>query len=138
MCPTEIVAFSDDIEQFKKLNCEVVAASTDSVYCHIEWIMRPREEGGLGAMKIPIIGDVSKKIASSYGALVETEEDLSVACRATYIIDDNQILRVAHVQDTPIGRSTSEIKRLVEAIIFHKQHGEGKHLRLPYFFFELI
>jgi peroxiredoxin (alkyl hydroperoxide reductase subunit C) len=30
VCPTEIVAFSDAADKFKKLNCEVVAASCDS------------------------------------------------------------------------------------------------------------
>jgi alkyl hydroperoxide reductase subunit AhpC len=30
VCPTEIIAFSDRIEEFKKLNTAVIAASTDS------------------------------------------------------------------------------------------------------------
>ena len=30
VCPTEIIAFSDRSEEFKDLNCEVIAASTDT------------------------------------------------------------------------------------------------------------
>ena len=31
VCPTEIIAFSEAVEKFKKLNCEVVGVSCDSV-----------------------------------------------------------------------------------------------------------
>merc|ERR1712029_488709 len=30
VCPTEIIAFSERVEEFKKIGCEVVGASTDS------------------------------------------------------------------------------------------------------------
>ena len=37
VCPTEIIAFSDRADEFRKMNCEVIAASCDSVYCHLAW-----------------------------------------------------------------------------------------------------
>ncbi|CEG80939.1 Putative Peroxiredoxin [Rhizopus microsporus] len=30
VCPTEIIAFSDRIDEFRELNCDVIAASCDS------------------------------------------------------------------------------------------------------------
>lgn len=30
VCPTELIAYSDRIEEFRKINCEVVAVSIDS------------------------------------------------------------------------------------------------------------
>lgn len=30
VCPTEIIAFSDRAEEFKDLNCDLIAASTDT------------------------------------------------------------------------------------------------------------
>lgn len=30
MCPTEIIAFSDRAEEFRDLNCDLIAASTDT------------------------------------------------------------------------------------------------------------
>eukprot|EP00105_Crassostrea_gigas_P017681 XP_011435554.1 PREDICTED: peroxiredoxin-1 [Crassostrea gigas] len=38
VCPTEIIAFSDRVEEFRAINCEVVACSTDSVFSHLAWI----------------------------------------------------------------------------------------------------
>ncbi|KAH9366319.1 hypothetical protein HPB48_006229 [Haemaphysalis longicornis] len=35
VCPTEIIAFSDRVEEFRKINCEVVACSTDSHFSHL-------------------------------------------------------------------------------------------------------
>lgn len=37
VCPTEIIAFSDAAEEFKKINCEVIGASVDSHFCHLAW-----------------------------------------------------------------------------------------------------
>jgi alkyl hydroperoxide reductase subunit AhpC len=45
VCPTEIIAFSDAVDQFKKLDVEVLAASTDSKFSHLAWIKTPRKVG---------------------------------------------------------------------------------------------
>ena len=37
VCPTEIIAFSDRVEEFRKINAEVVAVSVDSVFTHLAW-----------------------------------------------------------------------------------------------------
>ena len=37
VCPTEIIAFSDHIEDFRQINCEVIACSTDSHFSHHAW-----------------------------------------------------------------------------------------------------
>ena len=41
VCPTEIITFSDEYEKFKKINCEIVGLSTDSVLSHLAWICVP-------------------------------------------------------------------------------------------------
>ena len=38
VCPTELIAFSDEIEEFKAIDCEVIGVSTDSHYSHLAWI----------------------------------------------------------------------------------------------------
>lgn len=35
VCPTELIAFHEKIDEFKKLNTEVIGCSTDSVYSHL-------------------------------------------------------------------------------------------------------
>jgi alkyl hydroperoxide reductase subunit AhpC len=75
-------------------------------------------------MKIPILADVTKQIARDYGVLVEQGGDAGVALRGTFIIDPEQNVRVAMINDLPIGRSVDEVLRLIEALQFHAQHGE--------------
>ena len=63
VCPTEIIGFSDRAEEFSKINCELIAASTDSHYTHLAWINTPRKEGGLGSLKIPLLADKNAKFS---------------------------------------------------------------------------
>lgn len=37
VCPTEIIAFSDHAEDFRKLGCEVLGVSVDSQFTHLAW-----------------------------------------------------------------------------------------------------
>lgn len=71
VCPTEILAFSDRIDEFKALNTEVVGCSVDSKYTHFAWIATPRNEGGLSDLKIPLLSDLTKQISRDYGVLLD-------------------------------------------------------------------
>ena len=48
VCPTELIAFSEQIESFKEINAEVLGVSTDSHFTHLAWVNTGRTEGGLG------------------------------------------------------------------------------------------
>ena len=50
VCPTELISFSDHIEDFRREGAEVVAISTDSHFTHLAWTKTPRKEGGIGEM----------------------------------------------------------------------------------------
>lgn len=119
VCPTEICQFSDRVEEFTSISCDVIASSIDSEFCHLAWTQQPRKQGGLGPMKIPILADVQKSVASDYGVLLD-----GVALRGTFIIDPAGNLRHYSVNDFPIGRSVDEVLRLVKALQFHAIHGE--------------
>ncbi|XP_074598183.1 peroxiredoxin 2 [Brevipalpus obovatus] len=121
VCPTEIVAFSDRVEEFRKMGCEVIACSTDSHFSHLAWINTPRKQGGLGEMKIPLLADKNLKNALSYG--VYRHED-GVTFRGLFIIDKKGILRQITINDLPVGRSVDETLRLVAAFQFTDEHGE--------------
>lgn len=124
VCPTEIIAFSDRVEDFKKIGCEVVAASVDSKHSHLAWTKVPRKEGGLGEMKIPLLADINKEVARAYDVLIESGDDIGLACRATFIIDPQQNVRVINMNDLPVGRSVDEVLRLVEAVQFNDKYGD--------------
>lgn len=40
VCPTEIIAFSERAEDFRKLGCEVLGVSVDSQFTHLAWYER--------------------------------------------------------------------------------------------------
>ena len=71
VCPTEIIAFSNKAKEFREIGVEIVAASIDSKFSHMEYCLKPRKEGGLGGLDIPLLSDVNKKIARDYGCLIE-------------------------------------------------------------------
>lgn len=127
VCPTEIVAFSEAMEQFHEIGAEVAAVSTDSHHTHLAWIKTPRELGGLGHLNLPLVADVSKKISSAYGVLVEDEEDelYGAALRGLFIIDPKQVVRSVQINDEAVGRSVDETLRLVKAFQYADKHGEG-------------
>ncbi len=71
----------------------------------MEYSLKPRKEGGLGEMEIPLISDITKKISRDFGCLCEEGEESGVAFRATYIIDRKGIVRHSSINDLPVGRT---------------------------------
>lgn len=122
VCPTEIIAYSERAEEFAKLDCQLLACSTDSKFSHLAWIQQPRKQGGLGEMKIPVLADTNHQISRDYGVL--KEED-GIAFRGLFIIDPKQNLRQITINDLPVGRSVDETLRLVQAFQYTDKHGEG-------------
>lgn len=66
VCPTEIIAFSDRVEEFKKIGCEVIGVSTDSHFTHLAWINTPRKQGGLGELGIPLLVDETLRLVQAF------------------------------------------------------------------------
>ncbi|CAF2902551.1 unnamed protein product [Rotaria sp. Silwood2] len=108
VCPTEIIAFSDRIEEFKKINTEA-------------WINTPREQGGLGKIQIPLLSDLAHQMSKDYGVYLQ---DVGHALRGLFIIDGRGILRQITMNDLPVGRSTDETLRLLQAFQYTDKHGE--------------
>jgi alkyl hydroperoxide reductase subunit AhpC len=126
VCPTEIIDFSERARDFSNANCALIGASCDSAFSHHAWTQLSRKQGGLGAMQIPLLADVSKKIAHNYGFLVENEADADdgVPMRGTVIIDKEGTVRHISINDAPVGRSVDEVLRLVKAFQHVDLHGE--------------
>ena len=71
VCPTEIVAFSDRVEEFQALGAHVLGCSVDSKFTHLAWSQTPRKQGGLGEIRYPLLSDLRKSIGQDYGVLLE-------------------------------------------------------------------
>jgi alkyl hydroperoxide reductase subunit AhpC len=108
VCPTEILEFSKRAREFEALDAQVMGCSVDSEYAHRAWI-----ENGLGELRIPLVSDITKRIARDYGALIEDE---GIATRATFLIDPKGIVQYACYHNTAVGRSVSETLRVLEAL----------------------
>jgi len=121
VCPTEIIAFSDRAQEFRAINTEVIACSTDSHFSHLAWSQLSRKDGGLGKMDIPLLADKNTKISRNYGVY---RSDDGVTLRGLFIIDDQGLLRQITINDLPVGRSVDEILRLVKAFQYVAVHGE--------------
>jgi peroxiredoxin (alkyl hydroperoxide reductase subunit C) len=107
--------------EFEARHVEVISVSIDSQFTHNAWRNTPVDKGGIGAVKYTMAADVAHTIARSYG--VEHPE-AGVALRGAFIIDDKGIVRSEIINDLPLGRSMSEILRLIDALQFTEKHGE--------------
>lgn len=107
VCPTEIQGFSERVEDFKKLDAEILGVSVDSVHSHKAW-----SEGSLGKLNYPLVSDISHRISRDYGVLLE---DKGISLRGLFIIDPQGILRSYVVNDLSVGRNVDEVYRTVQA-----------------------
>ncbi|HMY55215.1 MAG TPA: peroxiredoxin [Candidatus Obscuribacter sp.] len=113
VCPTELKAFSEKYDEFKKAGADVLAISTDSVYSHRAWINTSEAQGGLGSLNYVLASDITKDVARDYGVLME---DKGIALRGLFIIDPDGVLQYQVVHSLNIGRSVEETLRVLEAL----------------------
>ncbi|GGJ00274.1 peroxiredoxin [Alicyclobacillus cellulosilyticus] len=113
VCPTEIRAMNERIQEFRDLDAEVLGVSVDNVYSHRAWIQTPEDKGGLGPLSFPLAADITKEVSRAYDVLIEEE---GVALRGLFIIDPEGILRYQVVHELNVGRSVDETLRVLEAL----------------------
>ena len=121
VCPSELIALNNRLEEFKKRNVEVIGVSIDSQFTHNAWRNTTVNMGGIGQVGYTLAADTSHNICRSYG--VEHPE-AGVAFRGVFIIDKDNIVRSQTVNDLPIGRNMCELLRVVDALQFTEEHGE--------------
>jgi peroxiredoxin 2/4 len=113
VCPTELTAFSDRIEEINGIGAEMLGVSTDSVHSHRAWINTPRDKNGIEGLAYPLISDVAGNLARQYNILVE---EANIALRGLFIINPDGILQYAVVHDLNIGRSVDETLRVLQGL----------------------
>jgi alkyl hydroperoxide reductase subunit AhpC len=113
VCPTEILALSDRLDEFEDVDAEVLGASTDSVHSHFAWLNTPRDKNGIAGTKYPLVADYTKEVARAYGVL---DEQTGAAQRGLFIVDPEGVLRYAVVTNDNVGRSVEETLRVLQAL----------------------
>jgi len=134
VCPTELIAFQEKLDEFEKRNVAVVGCSIDSNFSHWAWLNTEKNNGGIKGVTYPIVADLSKTISANYDVLAgeyfsnddgNLEFDgAPVAFRGLFLIDKQGIVRHQVVNDLPLGRSVNETLRMVDALQFFEENGE--------------
>lgn len=134
VCPTELHAFQEKMEEFDKRNVAVVGCSVDSEFSHFAWLNTPKNEGGIQGVKYPLVADFSKTIAQQYGVLAaeyDYDEEGNLICegnpvalRGLFLIDKKGVVRHELINDLPLGRSVDEVLRMVDALDHVEKYGE--------------
>ena len=134
VCPTEIIAFQESIEEFEKRDVAVVGCSVDSKFSHWKWLTTEQKEGGIKGVKYPLVADNTMTISENYDVLAGTwdytEEGVASfvgvpeAYRGLFLIDKAGVVRHQIVNDMPLGRSVDEAIRLIDALQYSEEYGE--------------
>ncbi len=135
VCPTELFAFQEKLEEFKKRNVELVAVSTDTEQSHWGWLQLAKNKGGIQGVTYPIVADTNKTISANYDVLAgdfawnEAGEMIAegelIAYRGLFLIDKEGIVKHQLVNDLPLGRNVDEALRMVDALQFVEENGEA-------------
>lgn len=110
VCPTEIIAFGALKDQFEARDAVIIGGSTDSDFVHLAW---RQSNPDLAAADYPWIADTSKALAGALGILEKSE---GVCYRATFIVDPDNVIRYAAVNDLDVGRNPQEVLRVLDAL----------------------
>ncbi len=121
VCPTELHAFQDKLEEFKQRDVRVVGVSVDSAHSHLAWLRTEKNKGGIQGVTYPLISDIHKNMCVNYGVL---KEDEGIAFRGLFLLDKDNVVQHASINNLPLGRNVDESLRLVDALQHHEKNGE--------------
>ncbi len=134
VCPTEIIAFQDNMEEFEKRGVQVIGVSVDSQFSHWKWLNTAKKDGGIEGVKYPLVADQTKTISMNYDVLAgdyDYDDDgnyvyvgTPMAYRGLFLIDKEGVVQHQVVNNMPLGRSIKETLRMVDALQFFEQNGE--------------
>jgi peroxiredoxin (alkyl hydroperoxide reductase subunit C) len=117
VCPTEIMAYDKLNSEFEKRNAVLMVGSTDNEYCKLAW---KNSHDGLKATNCWFFADTHRwgTADEGEGGLVEPLGVFrnGAALRATFIVDDNDIIQHVTVNNLDVGRNPEETLRVLDAL----------------------
>ena len=112
VCPSEIIAFDAALAKFEAKDAVVIGVSVDSHFTHLAWKNTPRDQGGIGPIKYPLVADLNKSISRDYGVLFNE----SVALRGLFLIDKEGIVRHIFNSQFAADRHVQEALAVVRSL----------------------
>jgi NADH-dependent peroxiredoxin subunit C len=110
VCPTELKDLHQSYAALQEAGAEVLVASVDTAFSHKRWV---ETEGLLKDFGIKMISDRTTELSMIFGVL-NTETGNSE--RGTFIISPEGVIKSIEVVTEPIGRSSIELIRKVNAL----------------------
>jgi len=110
ICPTEIAEFGRREGDFADREAQVLGASTDTHFVHLAW---RKNHPDLARLPFPMLADTKRELATELGILHKQD---GVALRATFIVDPQNVIRWASVNDLSVGRNVDEVLRVLDAL----------------------
>ena len=107
-CPTELVAFGEQLDDFTQREAVVLGGSTDNEYSHLAW---RQSDPRLNDLPYPLIA--AQKLAADLGILDPSEH---VCLRATFLVDPEGMIQWVSVNNLNTGRSVEEVLRVLQAV----------------------
>ncbi len=107
VCQSEVVGFNEQFEEFSRLRTKVVGISVDDLETLNGWVQE------IGDFKYPLLSDRDGAVSKSYEVFSEKD---GLAYRGLFILDPEGKVRYQVVQEPFFGRSTEEVKRLLQAL----------------------
>ena len=127
VCTTEFLSFQSALNEFKKLNTEIIGLSVGAIPSHLAWFHSIYADIDFMGMKntqitFPVIADMDLNISKLYGMIHQKTSDTKTV-RAVFIIDPHGIIRTILYYPQTIGRNINEILRILTALETHDTFG---------------
>ena len=116
VCPTELGDMADSYEDFRELDVEVYAVSTDTHFVHKAW---HDASDTIGKVRYPMLGDPSGVITRGFDVMRDGQ---GLADRATFLVDPDGVVQFMEVTAEGIGRNAVELLRKVKAAQYVRAH----------------
>lgn len=110
VCPTEIAAFGKLHKEFSDRDAQLLGCSVDNEYVHFAW---RNNHADLKDLPYPMLSDVRRDLSAQLGILDLKE---GVAQRATFIVDNDNVIRFVYVTDLSVARNPQEVLRVLDAL----------------------
>jgi len=110
VCPTEIAAFGKMNQEFADRDAQVLGVSIDSEYVHLAW---RNNHPDLKSLPFPMLSDIKRDLSEQLGIL---DIKAGVSQRATFIVDNENVIRFVYVTDLSVGRNPQEVLRVLDAL----------------------
>jgi peroxiredoxin (alkyl hydroperoxide reductase subunit C) len=114
VCTTEFIAFAEINPEVEKRGAKLLGLSVDSNSSHIAWVRNIEEKTGI-RIPFPVIADLNKEVARSYG-MIHPKQSATASVRCVFFIDTNQVIRCILYYPLTTGRNMAEIIRILDAL----------------------